>query len=84
MITTSFTKVKINEIIQSQIPQYIDSENPFFGEFLKQYYYSQEFQGGAVDIADNLVEYKSLDFLNNEMLIGFTSTTSYAMVLLIR
>ena len=78
MITTSFTKVKINEIIQSQIPQYIDSENPFFGEFLKQYYYSQEFQGGAVDIADNLVEYKSLNFLNNEVLTGFTSTTSYA------
>ena len=78
MITTSFTKVKIHEIIQSQIPQYIDDENSFFGEFLKQYYISQEYQGGAVDIADNLVEYKSLDYLNNEVLTGFTSTSQYA------
>ena len=77
MITTSFTKVKIHEIIQSQVPQYVDDENPLFGEFLKQYYISQEFQGGVVDIADNLVEYKSLDYINNEVMTGFTSTTSY-------
>ena len=61
MIQTSLTKVKVNEIIQSQIPEYIDAENPRFGEFIKQYYISQEFQGGAMDIADNLVEYKSID-----------------------
>ena len=63
MITTSFTKVKIHEIIQSQVPQYVDDENPLFGEFLKQYYISQEFQGGVVDIADNLVEYRVLIIL---------------------
>ena len=73
MIQTSLTKVKINEIIQSQIPEVIDSENPRFGEFLKQYYISQEYQGGSIDIADNLVEYKSLNFLNKETLTGFTS-----------
>ena len=77
MIQTSLTKVKVNEIIQSQIPEYIDTENPRFGEFIKQYYISQEFQGGAMDIADNLVEYKGLDFLNNETLTGFTSISQY-------
>ena len=77
MLQTSFTKVKINEIVQGQIPDYIDAENPLFGEFLKQYYLSEEFQGGALDIADNLVEYKSLDFLNKENLTGFTSISSY-------
>ena len=77
MIQTSLTKVKINEVVQSQIPEVIDAENPRFGEFLKQYYISQEFQGASVDIADNLVEYKSLDFLNNENLIGFTSVTQF-------
>jgi|LakMenEpi03Aug12_release.lakeMendotaPanAssembly.Ray.scaffolds.fasta_scaffold04969_4 hypothetical protein len=77
MIETSLSKVKINEIIQSQIPEYIDVENPYFGEFLRQYYYSQEYQGGPVDIADNLVEYKGLDYLNTRNLIGFTSLTSY-------
>ena len=78
MIQTSLTKVKINEIIESQIPEVIDEENPLLGDFLKQYYISQEYQGGSIDIADNLVEYKSLDFLNKENLIGFTSVSQYA------
>ena len=78
MIQTSLTKVKVHEIIQSQIPEVIDSENPRFGEFMKQYYISQEFQGGAIDITDNLVEYKSLDFLNPETLTGITSISQYA------
>lgn len=78
MIETSLSRVKIHEVVQSQIPASIDAENPDFGEFLKQYYISQEFQGGSIDIAENLVEYKGLDFLNNENLIGFTSTTSYS------
>ena len=78
MIQTSITKVKVNEIIQSQIPKVIDTDNPRFGEFMKQYYLSQEFQGGAIDIVDNLVEYKSLDYLNNETLTGFTTVAQYA------
>jgi len=77
MIQTSLTKVKINEVVQSQLPEVIDAENPRFGEFLKQYYISQEYQGGSIDIAENLVEYKSLDFLNTENLIGFTSVSQY-------
>ena len=68
MINTSITKVKIHEIVRSQIPQSIQLENPNFENFLEQYYISQEYQGGTVDIADNIVEYKSLDFLNNENL----------------
>ena len=77
MIQTSLTKVKINEVVESQIPEVIGDDNPLFGEFIKQYYISQEYQGGAIDIAENLVEYKSLDFLNTENLIGFTSITEY-------
>ena len=63
MIQTSITKVKISEVVQGQIPQYIDSENPLFAEFLKQYYVSQEFQGGSVDIADNLKVHKTSEFV---------------------
>ena len=77
MIDTSLSKVKIHEIVQSQIPEYIDADNPLFGDFLKQYYISQEFQGGLTDIADNLVDYKSLNYLNTKNLIGFTSLSSY-------
>ena len=76
MIETSINKVKIHEVVQGQIPEYIASENPNFANFLEQYYISQEFQGGTVDIADNLVEYKNLNFLNSENLTGFTSLTS--------
>ena len=77
MIETSLSRVKINEVVQSQVPEFIDADNPNFGNFLKQYYLSQEFQGGPVDIAENLVDYKSLDFLNNRNLIGFTSLSQY-------
>ena len=77
MIETSLSRVKINEVVQSQIPEFIDADNPNFGDFLKQYYLSQEFQGGPVDIAENLVDYKGLDFLNNRNLIGFTSLSQY-------
>jgi len=77
MIETSLSRVKINEVIESQIPEAIDSDNPLLGTFLKQYYISQEFQGGPVDIVENLTEYKSVDFLNKDNLIGFTSTAQY-------
>ena len=76
MIETSISRVKIHEVVRNQVPEFIDSDNPLFGEFLSAYYISQEHQGGTVDIAENLVDYKGLDFLNNRNLIGFTSLTS--------
>ena len=54
MIETSINKVKIHEVVQGQIPEYIASENPNLEKFLEQYYISQEFQGGTIDIADNI------------------------------
>jgi len=77
MIETSLSRVKINEVIESQIPEAIDSDNPLLGTFLKQYYISQEFQGGPVDIAENFTDYKSVDFLNKDNLTGITSTAQF-------
>ncbi len=77
MIETSLSRVKIHEVIESQIPEAIDSDNPLLGTFLKQYYISQEFQGGPVDIAENLNDYRSVDFLNKDNLTEFTSTTQF-------
>ena len=58
MIQTSFeNKVQIQDIIDNQIPEFIASESPKFSEFLKQYYISQEIQGGNVDIVENLPYY---------------------------
>ena len=66
MIQTSITKVKVNEIIQSQIPEVVDTDNPRFGEFMKQYYLSQEFKGkkflGYNDFIENKVSILQEDF----------------------
>lgn len=69
MIITGFEKrVKIQQIIDNQIPEFILDENPKFSEFLKQYYISQEYPGGPVDIAENLDQYLRFDNLTPEVI----------------
>ena len=77
MITTGFdARVKVQQIIENQLPEFLLSESPKSAEFLKQYYISQEYQGGPIDIAENLDQYLSLDNLTPEVISGVTSTTS--------
>ena len=77
MITTGFeSRVKIQQIVDNQLPEFILSESPKAVDFLKQYYVSQEFQGAPVDIAENLDQYLNLNNLTPEVISGFTSTTS--------
>ena len=58
MITTGIdTRVKVQQIIESQLPEFLLSESPKAVDFLKQYYISQEFQGGNIDLTDNLDQY---------------------------
>jgi hypothetical protein len=68
--------VKISDIVENQIPEFILSENPNFVEFFKQYYISQEFQGSTIDIAENLISYKNLDSFDLTNLISETTLTS--------
>ena len=68
--------VKISDVVQNQIPEFILSENPNFAEFLKQYYVSQEFQGSSVDLAENLISYKNLDSFDLTNLIEETTLSS--------
>ena len=73
MIATGFeTRVQIQQIVENQLPEYILSESPKASEFLKQYYISQEFSGGTVDIVDNLDQYLKLDNLTPEVITGQT------------
>lgn len=73
MIQDGFeSRVKIQQIIDNQLPEFILDESPKAAEFLKQYYISQEYQGGPVDIADNLDQYLKLDNLTPEVIIGKT------------
>jgi hypothetical protein len=51
MIETGFEyRVKIQQVVESQLPEFILDENPIAVEFFKQYYISQEYQGGTVEI----------------------------------
>lgn len=68
--------VKISDVIQNQVPEFIASENPNFVEFLTQYYISQEFQGSTVDIAENLISYKNIDSFDSNNLVSETTLSS--------
>ncbi len=77
MITTGIDKrVKVQQIIENQIPEFLLSESPKAVDFLKQYYISQEFQGGVIDLTDNLDQYIKLDNLTPEVIVGETILTS--------
>lgn len=76
MVQSNFeSKVKIQDIIDNQIPEFILAENPKFSEFLRQYYISQESQGGNIDLIENLVEYLKLDNLTPDVISGSSSLT---------
>ena len=77
MITTGIDKrVKVQQIIENQIPEFLLSESPKAVDFLKQYYISQEYQGGPIDLTDNLDQYIKLDNLTPEVVVGETILTS--------
>ena len=77
MIQTGFeSRVKVQQIIQSQLPDFILDESPNAVEFLKQYYISQEYQSGPIDIAENLDQYLKLDNLTPEVVVDSTYTTA--------
>ena len=74
MISTGIDKrIKIQQIIDNQLPEFILSENPKTADFLKQYYISQEFTGGSIDLVDNLDQYLKLDNLTPEVIKGHTN-----------
>lgn len=77
MIQTGFeSRVKVQQVIENQLPNFILDESPNMAEFLKQYYISQEYQGGVVDIAENLDQYLKLDNLTPEVIVGSTELST--------
>jgi hypothetical protein len=77
MIKTGFeTRVKVQQIIENQLPEFLRSESPKSIDFLKQYYISQEYQGGVADLANNLDQYLKFDNLTPEVVTGSTTLSS--------
>jgi len=60
-------RVKIQNIVESQVPSFLNEDSPLFKEFLNQYYISQEHPTGIADIIANLDRYKDLQTYNNEL-----------------
>jgi hypothetical protein len=77
MIQTGFeSRIKVQQLIENQLPEFILDESPKSAEFLKQYYISQEYQGGVIDISENLDQYLKLDNLTPEVIVGNVSIAS--------
>ena len=77
MIQTGFeSRIKVQDLIDHQLPEFILEESPNAVEFLKQYYISQEYQGGPIDISDNLDQYLKLDNLTPEVIVDSTTTSN--------
>ena len=76
MIDTSIQRVEINQVIENQLPEFVQTESPLFVDFMKQYYISQEFQGGSINIAENIDRYTKLQSYVGSALTEFTGLTT--------
>ena len=69
-------RIQVNTIIENQLPEFVVSDFPNAIEFFKQYYISQEFQGGPSDLINNFDQYLKVDNLVPEVVVGITSISS--------
>ncbi len=69
-------RISVNTIIENQLPEFLVSDFPNAAEFLKQYYISQEFQGGPSDLITNFDQYLKSDNLVPEVIVGTSSILS--------
>jgi hypothetical protein len=67
-------RVQINKVVKDQLPSYVRDDNPLVGEFLSAYYQGQEYQGGPIDIINNLDSYIQLN--KSGSIVGFTTLSS--------
>ena len=71
-------RVKLNQIVKNQLPSYVQEDFPLVGSFLSQYYQGQEYQGGPIDLIQNIDSYIKLSECGS--LVKSTNTTAYAGV----
>ena len=60
-------RIKFSNIVQNQLPSYVQEEFPLVSEFLSEYYSSQEFKGAPIDLIQNIDRYIKLDQLVNQV-----------------
>ena len=69
-------KVKISNILGSQIPDFIQVDNPLFKEFLTQYYASEEREYGTTYLADNISSLKKISTVADISLVEKQTITA--------
>ena len=62
-------KVKISNILSSQIPDFIQADNPLFIEFLTQYYESEEREYGTTYLSDHISSLKKISTVSDISLV---------------
>ena len=62
-------KVKISNILGSQIPDFIQADNPLFIEFLNQYYESEEREYGSTYLSDHISSLKKISTIADISLV---------------
>ena len=68
-------RIQLSNIVQNQLPQYVQSDYPLVSEFLKSYYQGQEYQGGPIDLIQNIDQYvKIVETTNLTESIGLGET----------
>ena len=58
-------RVKFSNIVQNQLPDYVQEEFPLVADFLKTYYEGQEYQSGPIDLIENIDQYIKISELTN-------------------
>ena len=76
MIDTSIQRVEINQVIENQLPEFVQAESPLFVDFMKQYYISQEYQGGSINISENIDRYTKLQTYVGAALTEYTGLST--------
>ena len=60
MISTDLQRVQIQSIVEAQLPSFVQSDFPLLGEFLQQYYTSQDTPTASAAVLQNIDEYVKL------------------------
>lgn len=68
------TRITISNVLKNQLPNFVKEEYPLVEELFSEYYKGQEYQGGILDIFQNIDQYVKLNNLTN--LISETTLTS--------
>jgi len=61
----SIDRIKFQNIVESQVPDFVRDDYPLLVDFLKQYYLSQEIKSGTLDLIQNIDQYVKVGELTN-------------------